>query len=236
MSGLEVLPIGIHYSWRHPDWIALKLACLERHLGIPSPDADNPETSSRDRLIQIGMNLLKALEQLERLKPDPAQTFSERIDAYRRHGLAKAETHFGLRAVQSPGGCRRIEQAAWDRIYREGVDELPPLERSLADWEAREADLQLTRMRLVEHFTSVSGHYISDRPDFDRFAEMLLLVEEAGWIEDKPWKGQPSLGPQRVELRLGLALQVRPRLSQYRSNRREAMQLFMQDLEQALTA
>jgi hypothetical protein len=90
-------------------------------------------------------------------------------------------------------------------------------------------------MRLVEHFTSVSGHYISDRSDFDRFAEMLLLVEEAiGWIEDKPWKGQPSLGPQRVELRLGRALPVRPRLNQYLSNRRESMQLFMQDLEQAL--
>ena len=92
-------------------------------------------------------------------------------------------------------------------------------------------------MRLVEHFTSVSGHYISDRTDFDRFAEMLLLVEEAiGWIEDKPWKGQPSLGPQRVELRLGRALPVRSRLNEYRSNRREAMRLFMQDLEQALAA
>ena len=90
-------------------------------------------------------------------------------------------------------------------------------------------------MRLVEHFTSVSGHYISDRADFDRFAEMLLLVEEAiGWIEDKPWKGQPSLGPQRVELRLGRALQVRPRMSQYRHNRRQGIQVFMQDLEMAL--
>ena len=131
--------------------------------------------------------------------------------------------------------CRRIEQAAWDRIYREGVDQLPPLERSLADWEAREADLQLTRMRLVEHFTSVSGHYISDRDDFDRFAEMLLLVEEAiCWIEDKPRKGKPSLGPHRVGVQLGRALPGRPRLNQYRSNRREAMQVFMKDLEQAL--
>ena len=42
-------------------------------------------------------------------------------------------------------------------------------------------------MRLVEHFTSVSGDYISDLLDFDRFAEMLLQVGEAiGWIEDKP--------------------------------------------------
>ena len=237
---LEVLPVGIQYSWRKHNWGVLdaRLNALERHLGIPTPAAypGDPETTRRERLIQIGMNLLKALEQLERLKPDPEKTFSERIEAYRLHGLAKAEAHFALRAVGNlQERCRRIEQAAWDRIYRDGVDQLPPLERSLADWEAREADLQLTRMRLVEHFTSVSGHYISDRSDFDRFAEMLLLVEEAiGWIEDKPWKGQPSLGPQRVELRLGRALPVRPRLNQYLNNRRESMQLFMQDLEQAL--
>ena len=239
---LEVLPIGIHYSWRKHNWDALdaRLTALECHLGISGADADpeNAEENRRDRLIQIGMNLLKALEQLERLKPDPDQTFGERIGAYRLNGLAKAEDHFALRAVGNlQERCRRIEQAAWDRIYREGVDQLSPLERSLADWEAREADFQLTRMRLVEHFTSVSGHYISDQTDFDRFAEMLLLVEEAiGWIEDKPWKGQPSLGPQRVELRLGHALPVRPRLNQYRSNRRKAMHLFMQDLDQALAA
>ena len=239
---LEVVPVGIHYSWRRHNWRALdaRLDALEQHLGIPAMEewADDPDTTRRERLIQVGMNLLKALEQLERLKPDPEQNFSARIGAYRLHGLAKAEAHFALRAVGNlQERCRRIEQAAWDRIYREGVDQLPPLERSLADWEAREADLQLTRMRLVEHFTSVSGHYISDRPDFDRFAEMLLLVEEAiGWIEDKPWKGQPSLGPQRVELSLGRPLPVRPRLSQYRCNRRESMQIFMQDLEQALNA
>ena len=237
---LEVLPVGIQYSWRKHNWGALdaRLNALERHLGIPTAAVSpgNPETTRRERLIQIGMNLLKALEQLERLKPDPEKSFSERIGAYRLHGLAKAEAHFALRAVGNlQERCRRIEQAAWDRIYRDGVDQLPPLERSLADWEAREADLQLTRMRLVEHFTSVSGHYISDRSNFDRFAEMLLLVEEAiGWIEDKPWKGQPSLGPQRVELRLGRALPVRPRLNGYLRNRRESMQLFMEDLEQAL--
>ena len=237
---LEVLPVGIQYSWRKHNWGALdaRLNALERHLGIPTAAVSpgNLETTRRERLIEIGMNLLKALEQLERLKPDPEKSFSERIGAYRLHGLAKAEAHFALRAVGNlQERCRRIEQAAWDRIYREGVDQLPPLERSLADWEAREADLQLTRMRLVEHFTSVSGHYISDRSDFDRFAEMLLLVEEAiGWIEDKPWKGQPSLGPQRVELRLGRALPVRPRLNGYLRDRRESMQLFMEDLEQAL--
>ena len=63
------------------------------------------------------------------------------------------------------------------------------------------------------------------------------MEEAIGWIEDKPWKGhQPSVGPQWAEVQLGRALPVRPRLNQYRSNRREAMQVFMQDLEQALVA
>ena len=112
-----------------------------------------------------------------------------------------------------------------------GRRRLPPLERSLADWEAREADQQLTRMRLVEHFTSVSGHYVGDQPDFDRFAEMVQLVEEAiAWIEDKPWKGQPSFGPQRAVLNVGTPIAVDQRLKSYRVNRRQAVQQLTDDL------
>ena len=90
------------------------------------------------------MNLLKALEQLERLKPDPAQTFSDGLMP--TAGMAWPKPRPISACVPNlQERCRRIEQAAWDRIYRESVDQLPPLERSLADWEAREADLQLTR-------------------------------------------------------------------------------------------
>ena len=90
-------------------------------------------------------------------------------------------------------------------------------------------------MRLVEHFTSVSGHYVSDVPDFDRLAEMMLLVEEAiGWIEDRPWSGQPSLGPQRVEFHLAEPLLVADRLDDYRSNRREAVQKLTEELAKRL--
>ena len=66
---------------------------------------------------------------------------------------------------------------------------------------------------------------------------MLLLVEEAiGWIEARTWRGEPSLGPQRVELRVGQPLPVRPRLEHYRTNRRQALKLLMADLEQSLQA
>ena len=239
---LQLLPLGIRYSWRQQRWGALdqRLTALETHLGVEPLEepAEDPISPRRDRLLRIGAHLMSALEQLERLNPPEGQSLTERIEAYRLHGLATAEAHFQLKA----GGtlqerCRRIEQAAWDRIYREGLDQLPPLERGLADWEAQEADLQLSRMRLVEHFTSVSGHYVSDAPDFDRLAEMLLLVEEAvGWIESKPWPARPSLGPQRVELSLGDPLPVHTRLQDYRHNRRRAVQHLTQALDDELSS
>ena len=233
---LHVIPVGIRYCWRRPDWSVLdaRLKALEQHLGVEAADQED----RRERLLRIGAALITALEQLERLKADPQQPLAERIENYRRHGLQKAEGHFGLRASGTlQERCRRIEQAAWDRIYREELDQLPPLERGLADWEAQEADLQLSRMRLVEHFTSVSGHYVSDQPDFDRLAEMLLLVEEAiGWIESRPWPARPSLGPQRVELSLGDPLPVESRLEDYHRNRRRAVQDLTQALEQELSS
>ena len=238
---LRLLPLGIRYSWRQQRWRALdaRLSALESHLGFDPLEepAEDPITPRRDRLLRIGAHLMTALEQLERLNPPEEASLTERIEAYRLHGLATAEAHFQLKA----GGtlqerCRRIEQAAWDRIYREGVEQLPPLERGLADWEAQEADLQLSRMRLVEHFTSVSGHYVSDQPDFDRLAEMLLLVEEAiGWIESRPWPARPSLGPQRVELSLGDPLAVESRLPDYHRNRRRAVQDLTKALEHELS-
>ena len=243
-QNLQVLPVSLTYSWRQQNWSALdaRLQALELHLGVQGdPDPlheqwDAPHQVHRQRFLRIGDALINALEQLERLQHEPDQPLVNRITTYRLHGLAKAESHFGLKAAGTlQERCRRIEQAAWDRIYREGLDQLPPLERSIADWEAREADLQLSRMRLVEHFICVTGQSISDEDNFDRLAEMLLLVEETiGWIEDRPWKSSPSLGPQRVELSLGEPMAVLPRLSSYRHNRRQAVQQFMADLQQAL--
>ena len=237
-----MLPVCLHYSWRRQDWTALdqRLLALEAHLGLTDDDPArrrDPMEQRRQRLTDIGAALMNALEQLERLRPEQDLPLSDRIRAYRLHGLRKAESHFCLNGSGSlQERCRRIEQAAWDRIYREGVDQLPPLERSLADWEAREADLQLTRMRLVEHFTGVSGHYVADQPDFDRFGEMLLLVEEAiAWIEDRPWKAKPGLGPQRVELSVADPISIRERLDDYRNNRRQTVDNLTEDLATVLT-
>ena len=234
---LILLPIGIRYSWRQQNWTALdqRLSRLEEHLALANepPESDR---QPRQRLLQIGSVLLDALEQLERIPNEPDQSFAKRLATFRQHGLQRAERHFGLRAsgtVQER--CRRIEQAAWDRIYRDNLETLTPLGRSLADWEAREADLQLTRMRLVEHVSSVSGHYLEEKLEFDRCGELLLVVEDAiGWLQDRPINTGPSLGPQRVELSVGEPLPVIKKLDQYQRNRRQAVSSLTDALQKAL--
>ena len=99
---------------------------------------------------------------------------------------------------------------------------------------SREADLQLTRMRLVEHFTSVSGHYITDQPEFDRFAEMVQLVEEAiGWIEDRPWSGSPASVPNGWSS-VSAKDPVDQRRDDYRRDRRRAVQTLTLELDAEL--
>lgn len=233
---LLLVPIGIRYSWRQQNWTALdqRLSSLENHLALAR--VSDSEQEPRQRLLRIGSVLLDALEQLERIPSKTDQNFPDRLADFREHGLQRAELHFGLR----PGStvqerCRRIEQAAWDRIYRENLESLNPLERSLADWEAREADLQLTRMRLVEHVSSVSGHYLEDKLEFDRCGELLMVVEDAiSWLEDRPIQSQPPLGPQRVELSVGDALPVMEHLRHYQRNRRQAVAGLTEQLQQSL--
>ena len=90
-------------------------------------------------------------------------------------------------------------------------------------------------MRLVEHVSSVSGHYLEDKLEFDRCGELLLVVEDAiGWLQDRPINTGPSLGPQRVGLSVGEPLPVIKKLDQYQRNRRQAVSSLTDALQQAL--
>ena len=99
---LLLLPIGLRYRWRRQNWQALdqRLKALEQHLGLNSLHWDQsqaPNQHRRQRLLAIGAALMKALEQLERLQPNADLSLQDRSKAFRLHGLAKSEDHFGLR-------------------------------------------------------------------------------------------------------------------------------------------
>jgi hypothetical protein len=100
---------------------------------------------------------------------------------------------------------------------------------------AEEAHLRLWHMRLVETFVSVTGHYVLEKPTFDRYAETLLLLwDMVTRIKGKLPFPRPQLGQQRVQMTVGAPIVVSDRWDSYQSNRRQSVAKLTQDLQIAL--
>jgi hypothetical protein len=171
--------------------------------------------------------------------PSPGNEYlAQRLQTLLNAALFVAEQFF---QVPSKGGlidrCRRVEQAGWDRIYREdlAVDSLSPVEQGLADRLADEADLRLWHMRLVESFVSVTGRYVIEKPTVERFADTLLLIwKTVARIKGANSSDPPYLGRQQAYLTVGEPIDVSARWNSYQTNRRQAVTELTQDLQSAL--
>lgn len=205
------------------------------------------------RLYQLGERLLAIMEQHyhqfyhQPLEPvdttlDPNAQFAARLKQLLNHALTVPESYFGLTPQGSfTDRCRRLEQAAWDNIYRDDVDldHLSNLERHLADRVATEAQMHLWHMRLVERFVSVTGTYVREKPSIERFAETASITWEtiarlSG--ADSSLK-RPRIGPQTAHIQVGQPIVVNDRWPHYSANRRQAKQAvetLTQDLQTAM--
>ncbi|NJM95452.1 MAG: hypothetical protein HC792_04005 [Acaryochloridaceae cyanobacterium CSU_5_19] len=121
--------------------------------------------------------------------------------------------------------CRRLEQAGFDRIYRQDLDQLTPLERGMANWLAQEASLRIGHMRLVERLTMVSGNYILTKPTADRFAEIIIILWKViTYMRGGDPHQPPSLGRQSVHMTIGEPISISDRWPTYQTSRRHAKQ------------
>ncbi|HEY9878381.1 MAG TPA: 1-acyl-sn-glycerol-3-phosphate acyltransferase [Leptolyngbyaceae cyanobacterium] len=164
-----------------------------------------------------------------------------RLQALLDAALQVAESYFQL-----PGKgtvierCRRIEQAGWDRIYREELgakQSFSAVERGLADRIAEEASLRMWHMRLVEGFVAVTGNYVREKATAERFAETLLLLRDTVMlIQGRNPFPRPKLGDQAVVLTVGEPISVSDRWSDYTASRRRAVADLTQNLQTALEA
>ncbi|NEQ28988.1 MAG: 1-acyl-sn-glycerol-3-phosphate acyltransferase, partial [Microcoleus sp. SIO2G3] len=153
--------------------------------------------------------------------------------------LNVAEADFNLPPKGSfTDRCRRLEQAAWDRIYREDLPDLKtlsPIDRALADRVAQDADRSLWHMRIVETFVSVTGHYVREKFTVDRFAETLLLMWDITCrIQGNFPFPRPLLARQRAIVTIGESISVSDRHTAYKANRRQAVTDLTADLQAAL--
>lgn len=246
-----VVPIGLQYGYIHPPWDAIDqlLKSLEADLKITyPPQAKNASVAETRylRLYGLGETMLDLMENFYRqfyqrsLPPveatDPNQKFAQRLQNLLDATLTVAEDYLAVKPRGSVGDrCRRLEQAGWDRIYRDNLTDLSPVERGLADWVAREASSRMGHMRLVERFTAVTGKYVREKPSAERFAETLLIVWRVSqWIQGQSPSTPPQLGAQRVWIRVGNPINVSDRHSAYQQNRRAAISELTETLQHQL--
>jgi 1-acyl-sn-glycerol-3-phosphate acyltransferase len=257
-----ILPIGIHYSFVIAPWPQMEtmLTQIEHSCGLmePGPPAgvlsDRQADALYGRIFVVAEHLLDITEQFYArfynhtfmpLQECPADgqarshRLTKRFQIHLDAALQVAEARLGTKPQGSfVDRCRRLEQAGWDRIFREDIGSLSTVERGLADWAAEEASLTLWHMRLAERLTVVTGDYILQKPSADRFAEVLtILWRVTTWLESKETKPVPHLGKRKVRLTIGKPLSVTQRLPHYQENRRSAriaVQQLTEDLKDSM--
>lgn len=249
-----IVPIGLQYPFlKNQDWQAIDqlFTDLEQQLQLSAilPSAiDNPAERRYARLARLGLQMLTTFETFYReaygqvLDSESADSgvtstahpdFASRLQRLREVALSVAESHFNLPAKGTISDrCRRIEQAGWDRIYRSDLDQLSPIARALADWNAMEASIRMGHMRLVEHFAAVSGSYVREKPTIDRYAEVLTIIARAiAWIQGRNPQSVAKLGQRVAKLQVGQPINVSDRYLAYSQNRRAAIEQLTADLQ-----
>jgi hypothetical protein len=256
-----IVPIGIQYSYIEPPWTKLEalMSEIEQSCGLTNPSypaglIDDPRADALyGRLLGLGEHLLNLMENFYKRFYDGCcptaaaisqdglernEQVTTRLQVYLEAALNVAEDRLGVK----PQGncmdrCRRLEQAGWDRIFRDDLDRLSPIERGMADWMAEDASLALWHMRLAERLTVITGNYIIQKPSADRFAEMLVIMWRiTTWLEGKKPEQSPNLGLKRLRITIGEPLSVTQRWPQYQENRRSARDAVRQLTEDLQTA
>jgi 1-acyl-sn-glycerol-3-phosphate acyltransferase len=242
-----IIPIGIKYSYVNPPWekIDWLLSKLEVDSGLPvteiSQIGNTREENLYQRILRLAEYLISEMELFysrfyhqeftELLCKDISEDeiLVNRLQRLMDTALTITEEYFN---VQPQGNfidrCRRLEEAGWNYIYRDDIQDihsLPPFKRGLADWVAEEADLRMQHFRIAESFVAVTANYIQEKPTADRFAEtVLLMFDMLSRIKASTLPGRPRLGLKQAMITVGEPISVTERWEKCQGNKQAARQ------------
>ena len=257
-ENVAIAPLGVRYFYYNAPWqyLAKLLSNLEVDSGFKQTPAEtmglvngitptqSQEAELYERMYALSEYLLSLMEDFyskfyQQKIATEGEELSTRLPALLDAALKVAEQSLGVK----PNGnisdrCRRVEQAAWNRIYRDDLDELEelaPAVKGLADLVASEAELRLWHMRLVETFVSVTGHYVAENYTVERLADTVLLL----WKMVAKLKGEsnikpPYLGKKWVQFTAMPSLYIADYWEQYQNKRRAGVASLTQDLQKSL--
>ena len=236
-----IVPVGIQYEYSAEAWTVIDqtITTIEKECGISKP-AITSDTRYQ-RLYDLGNYLVEWVSDYYKAfygnyaKTDKEITdtddLSTRLDHLADRILSVAEMSFGIKAKGTPiDRCRRLEQAGWDRIFRndiKDIEHLSSIERSFADQLALEAHYSNWHMRIAESLIGVASDYVHQNPSPSRYIEVLKLM----WsvlqrvTERDPksaFKADPNFGDRKLIISVAEPLSVSDRLTEYQSSRTAA--------------
>ncbi len=234
-----IIPIGVQYEYSSDAWgkIDQAIATIEKECGITKSAIT---TATRyQRLYDLGGYLVQWVSDHYKtfyssyVQKDmaPNDDLATRIDDLADRILSVAEMSFGIKAKGTPiDRCRRLEQAGWDRIFRNDIkalEELSQIERSFADQLALEANYSNWHMRIAESLIGVTSDYVRQHPSPSRYIEVLKLMWSVlDRVTDRNpnsvFKKVPNFGDRKLILSVAEPLSVSERLEEYQSSRAAA--------------
>lgn len=246
-----IVPIGLRYTFNQTPWRKIhQLLCeLEADCGLdsaqslPSLEGKPMGLWFRDRLVKLGDYLLPQVEQfyIKFYSQDLSQEgdLQERLQALLSASLSVPERAFNMRPKGELIERRhKIEQAAWNRIFREDIEDIEQLsmvEKALADRVAKESNELLWHMRIVENFVALRQDYVADNPTPERVAETsIILWDLVARLQNKPVGSKPKLGQRTARFTISEPISVTSYRESYKADRRGAVASVTSDLQAAL--
>ncbi len=235
---LLIIPVGIQYEYSKKSWgkIDEAIVTIEQECGITK----SPITTATryQRLYDLGFYLVQWVSdyyktfygnyaQKDKEIPN-AEDLATCVDDLADRILSVAEMSFGIKPKGTPiDRCRRLEQAGWDRIFRndiKDIEQLSQVERSFADQLALEANYSNWHMRIAESLIGVTSDYVREHPSPSRYIEVLKLMWSV--LErvternpDSAFKKTPNFGDRKLTISVAEPLSVTDRLAKYQSSR-----------------
>ena len=257
-----IIPIGIQYEYGTEAWQAIDQAIctIEKESGITKP-AITPENRYQ-RLYDLGLHLVRWVgsfyQAFYRQHIAEASALNQSLDGAECNDIATlindlcdrilrvAEMNFGIKAKGSTvDRCRRLEQAGWDRIFRndiKDIEQLSQVERSFADQLALEAYQSNWHMKIAESVIGITSDYVRQHPSPSRYIEVIKII----WsvlnriTERDPksvFKQSPNFGDRKLTVSVAEPLSVSALLGEYQSSRaaaKECTRKLTDDITKAL--
>jgi len=225
---LHCIPMAIKYVYledMHAE-IDASLSRLESKLSISE---DSPTLTRYGRLRRVAEAVLAAIEKTHELTPSPDGNMNERIEHLKEHAVSGLEHQLGLQSNDRQTLLDRI------RALFNTVDRIVYEEPTGSEYEQQ---LALERQRAVSdhyedlwrllQFVSIYDGYVKESMTFERFLDVLCLLEMEVRRERKIW------GPRKARVKVGEPIDLKDHASAYKSLKRETVRDVTASLESSV--